>query len=35
MSAAAELAAALPSANVIASKGSPATQTAAHLHLQA
>lgn len=33
MSAAAELAAALPSANVITSKGSPATQTVAHLHL--
>jgi histidine triad (HIT) family protein len=33
MSAAAELAAGLDSANVITSKGSPATQTVGHLHL--
>lgn len=33
MSAAAELAARLESANVITSKGSPATQTVFHLHL--
>jgi len=33
MACAAELAAALPAANVITSKGSAATQTVAHLHL--